>query len=360
MRVGIIGASPERGWATRAHIPALRALPDFELVAVGTSREESARRAAEVFGVPLAFTSATALAQHPAVDLVVVTVKVAAHAELAHAAIAAGKDVYCEWPLALSVGEANELEQAARRAGTGAFVGLQGRFSPGMAYIRDQVRAGAIGRVTSVRLSSVRSKGSRTAVPGWTAYTYDDTSGAGLVEVLGGHALDLIEHVAGPISHLVGHATIQHPDHTIAETGELVHITAPDTLDVIGELATGAAFSVHLHDGEPGVPATRLEVTATDGTLTAESAPDDDPWAAQLQISDFLVRRDAELLDIPASYRTTPGLALEPASVARLYQRIARSPGDVPTFASAERLHRLIETIRLQPSATRNRPGHGW
>ncbi|MFI5697397.1 Gfo/Idh/MocA family protein [Kribbella sp. NPDC051586] len=350
MRVGIIGASPERGWAPRAHIPALRALPDFELVAVATSREESARQAAEVFGVPLAFTNATELAQHPAVDLVVVTVKVAAHAGLVRAAIAAGKDVYCEWPLALSVGDAADLEQAAREAGSRAFVGLQGRFSPGVAYVRDQVRAGAIGRITSVRLSSSRSKGSATAVPGWTAYTYDDSSGAGLVEVLGGHALDLIEHVAGPIGRLVGHATVQHPDHTIAETGELIHVTAPDTLDVIGELTGGAAFSAHLHDGEPGVPATRLEITGTDGTMTVESAPDDNPWAAQLQISDFVVRRDAKPLDIPASYRTTPGLAVEPASVARLYRQIARSPGDVPTFATAVRLHRLIDTARRRPS----------
>jgi predicted dehydrogenase len=271
-------------------------------------------------------------------------------AALVHAAIAAGKDVYCEWPLALSADEAAELEHAARAADSRTFVGLQGRFSPGVAYVRDEVRAGAIGRITSVRLSSTRSKGSSTAVPGWTAYTYDDASGAGLVEVLGGHALDLIEYVAGPIDHLVGHATVQHPDHTIAETGEPIHVTAPDTLDVIGQLAGGAAFSAHLHDGEPGVPATRLEITGTDGMLTVESAPDNNPWAAQLQTSDFLVRRDAELLEIPAKYRATPGLALEPASIARLYQRIARSPGDVPTFASAVRLHHLIETAYRRPS----------
>ena len=44
IRVGVIGASPERSWAARTHIPALRALPEFELTAVGTSREDSAHR----------------------------------------------------------------------------------------------------------------------------------------------------------------------------------------------------------------------------------------------------------------------------------------------------------------------------
>lgn len=353
MRVGIIGASPDRGWATRAHIPALRSLPDFELVAVGTSREESARRAAQVFGVPHAFASAAELARHPDVDLVVVTVKVSAHAQLVQEAIAAGKDVYCEWPLAVSVAEAVELEQAATSAGVRTFTGLQGRFSPGMEYARDLVLAGAVGRITSVRLSSSRSKGSTREVPGWTAYTYDDSAGAGLVEVLGGHALDLVEHVTEPIHRVVGLSTIQHPGHLIAETGEPINVTAPDTLDVIGELAGGAAFSAHLHDGEPGVPGTRLEITGTDATLTVESAPDDNPWAAQLQISEFTVRRNSELLGIPDSYRTTPGLPLEPAGVARLYQRIVSRPDEVATFGSAARLHRLVATSRQAPPGLR-------
>ncbi|MFF0268866.1 Gfo/Idh/MocA family protein [Kribbella sp. NPDC004536] len=349
MRVGIIGASPERGWALRAHIPALRMLPEFELVAVSTSREATARRAAEVFGVPYAFTSATELARHPDVELVVVTVKVSGHAELVREAVAAGKDVYCEWPLALSVAEAVELEQAA--AGVRTFTGLQGRFSPGVEYARAQVRAGSIGRVTSVRLTSTRSKGSTREVPGWTAYTYDDTAGAGLVEVLGGHALDLVEHVTGPIAELLGRPTIQHPDHVIEETGEPVEVTAPDTIDLIGGLTGGAAFAAHLHDGEAGLPGTRLDVSGTEGTLTVESAAEDNPWAAQLQISEFTVRRNGELLRIPEEYRTTPGLGLEPASVARLYQRIAAAPDDVPTFASAVRLHRLLDAARHHPIA---------
>lgn len=351
MRVGIIGASPERGWALRAHVPALKALADFELVAVGTSREDSARQAADVFGVPHAFTNAAELAQHPDVDLVVVTVKVSGHAELVRAAIAAGKDVYCEWPLALSVAEAVELEQAAQHAGVRTFTGLQGRFSPGAEFARSQVLAGAVGRITSVHLHSSRSKGSTAAVPGWTAYTYAATSGAGMVEVLGGHALDLAGYVTGPIGRLLGRPAIRHPEHVIAETGEPIDVTAPDTLDVVGELAGGAAFSAHLHDGEPGIPGTRLEITGTDGTLTLESVPDDNPWAAQLQISEFAVRRNGVLLHIPDRYRSTPGLALEPASVARVYQRIASAPGDVPTFGAAVRLHRLIDPWRAATRA---------
>jgi predicted dehydrogenase len=91
--VGIIGASPDRGWAARAHIPAISASPQFRLAAVATSRAQSAAAAREAFGAPHAFTDAPSLARHPDVGLVVVTVKVPVHAELVAAVLDAGKHV---------------------------------------------------------------------------------------------------------------------------------------------------------------------------------------------------------------------------------------------------------------------------
>jgi predicted dehydrogenase len=63
--VGIVGVSPDRGFASIAHIPALKSLPDFEITAVCTTRQESAEAAARHFRVPLAFSDAAKLAQHP-------------------------------------------------------------------------------------------------------------------------------------------------------------------------------------------------------------------------------------------------------------------------------------------------------
>jgi predicted dehydrogenase len=80
IRVGIVGANPSRGFASIAHIPALQALPDFEISAVCTSRQDSADAAAKHYGVPLAFCDAEKLAQDPNVDLVTVSVKVPDHA----------------------------------------------------------------------------------------------------------------------------------------------------------------------------------------------------------------------------------------------------------------------------------------
>jgi hypothetical protein len=70
IRVGIIGARMHNGWGREAHIPALSALPEFEITAVSTSRQETADETAKHFGIPHAFADPYRMVQHPDVDLV--------------------------------------------------------------------------------------------------------------------------------------------------------------------------------------------------------------------------------------------------------------------------------------------------
>src|SRR5262249_60440030 len=90
IRVGIVGASPQ-SWAAATHLPALAHLDEFTVTAVATTRQDSARAAADTFGIRHAFASADELASHPEVDLVVVSVKVPAHAAPAPPALTAGQ-----------------------------------------------------------------------------------------------------------------------------------------------------------------------------------------------------------------------------------------------------------------------------
>src|ERR1700694_3117837 len=147
IRVGIVGASANRGFASIAHIPALRALPHFEIAAVCTTRQESAVMAARHYGVPLAFADPEKLARHPNVDLVTVSVKVPDHYRPVLAAIEAGKHVYCEWPLGRDTDEAIRLHDAAERAGVRHAVGLQSQMSPAINYVKDLVAEGYVGQV---------------------------------------------------------------------------------------------------------------------------------------------------------------------------------------------------------------------
>ena len=117
IRVGIVGANPQRGFASVAHIPALQALPDFEIIAVCTSRQDSAEAAARHLGARLAFSDCEKLAQHPDVDLVTVSVKVPDHYRPVMAAIEAGKHVYSEWPLGRDTAEAIRHARCGERQG---------------------------------------------------------------------------------------------------------------------------------------------------------------------------------------------------------------------------------------------------
>ena len=153
IRVGIIGANPDRGWAAQAHIPALRSLSeDFEITALSTSRRESADAASELFGVPAAFDNHQDLVNSPAVDVVAVTVKVPHHLELATAALGAGKAIYCEWPLGNGSHEAETLVRLAKDKGVLAVAGLQARSAPAVAYVRDLIEQGYVGEVLSTTL----------------------------------------------------------------------------------------------------------------------------------------------------------------------------------------------------------------
>src|SRR6267142_5363809 len=153
IRVGIIGANPDRGWAAQAHIPALKSMPDdFEITALSTTRRASADAAGKLFGVPAAFDNHQELVNSAAVDVVAVTVKVPYHLELATAALEAGKAVYCEWPLGKDLKEAETLAALAKKKGVLAVAGLQARSAPSVAYVHDLIQQGYVGDVLSTTL----------------------------------------------------------------------------------------------------------------------------------------------------------------------------------------------------------------
>src|SRR5438093_2906781 len=144
--VGIIGVSPVRGWAADAHIPALRALPNYEIRALSAHSAESARAAGEVFGVDAVFSDHEQLVTRPDIDVVAVTVKVPHHRQLVSAALAAGKAVYCEWPLGRDLGDARAMAALAAGQGVRTAVGLQARQAPAIEFVRERSEERRVGK----------------------------------------------------------------------------------------------------------------------------------------------------------------------------------------------------------------------
>src|SRR5438067_3172205 len=199
IRVGIIGASPDRGWAAQAHIPALQSLrDDFEITAVSTTRRESADAAKKLFGVPTAFDNHHDLVSSQTVDVVAVTVKVPHHLELATAALEAGKAVYCEWPLGNGLTEAETLAALANKHEVLAVAGLQARSAPSVAYVRDLIKQGYVGEVLSTTLIGSGMGWGPTVEP-YNAYLNDRKNGATMLSIALGHAADALCYCLGEV-----------------------------------------------------------------------------------------------------------------------------------------------------------------
>ncbi|HWS63948.1 MAG TPA: Gfo/Idh/MocA family oxidoreductase, partial [Steroidobacteraceae bacterium] len=187
-RVGIVGLGAKRGWATAAHIPALRALSDqFEIVGVANTSLASAEAAAAAFGLPRAFESAAALIASPDIDVVVVTVKVPYHREVVTATLQNRKSVYCEWPLGNGLAEALDLARLANDKKVLAVVGTQAIASPEVQFVRKMVADGYVGEVlSSTYIGAGFTWGDDVSLG--EVYAMDSKNGATLLSVIGGHA----------------------------------------------------------------------------------------------------------------------------------------------------------------------------
>jgi predicted dehydrogenase len=350
IRVGIIGANPDRGWAAQAHIPALRSLSDdFEITALSTTRRESADAAAKLVGVPAAFDNHQELVNSPAVDVVAVTVKVPHHLELASAALEAGKAVYCEWPLGNGLNEAETLASLAKEQGVLAVAGLQARSAPAVAYVRDLVEQGYVGEVLSTTLVGSGMGWGPTVEP-FNAYLNDKKHGATMLSIALGHTADALCYCVGEVRELSATMAMRRQSFTVAGTGETKPMNADDQVAVSGLLEGGAAFSIHYRGGSSRGTNLLWEINGSQGDLQLTAT------GGQAQIWELDVRggrgeqSSLEILPVPAKYRWSPPQDPGPSTnVAQAYAHFARDYRDgtefCPTFEDAVTRHRMLHAI---------------
>jgi predicted dehydrogenase len=350
--VGIVGVSPVRGWAATAHIPALRALPNYEIRALSAHNPESAHAAGGVFEVGAVFSDHEQLVTQPDVDLVAVTVKVPHHRELVAAALDAGKAVYCEWPLGRDLDDARAMAALATQQGAPAVVGLQARQAPAIEFVKELLRDGYVGEVLSTTMVGLSVPGDVVAQA--NAYMLDKTNGANLLTIAIGHSLDTLNYVLGEFANLSAVADLRRPLIAIEETGQQIVKTAADQIAVIGTLTSGATASIHVREAVAGGTGFLWEINGTNGTLRITAA------AAQPQIYPLTVagahgRNEPAELAVPAALtQKWPALtSLEgtPAyNVGRAYAAfaadIANGTHTVPDFADAVRRHEVIAAIQ--------------
>src|SRR2546428_606295 len=349
--VGIIGVSPARGWAATAHIPALRALPNYEIRALSAHNAESARAAGDVFGVSAVFSDYEQLVTRADIDGVAVRVTAPHHRELVSAALAAGKAVYCEWPLGRDLDDARAMAALASGQGLRTVVGLQAGQAPAIEFVQELLSDGYVGEVLSTTLVGVSVAGDVVVQP--NVYMLDANNGANLLTVAVGHSLDALNHVLGEFADLSAVSAIRRPLITAEETREQIVKTSADQIAVVGTLTSGAIASIHVREAVAGGIGFLWEINGTDGTLriTADGAV---PGIYPLTVAGAHGGNEPAKLAIPAALtQKWPALtSLEGApafNVGRAYAAFATDIDNgthtVPDFADAVQRHELIAAI---------------
>ena len=204
LRLGLIGT----GFMGQAHAFAYAAAPkafdlafDVALDTVADVTEQAAAAAAAQFGFARASADWRAMVADPQIDVVSVTAPNALHREMALAAIAAGKHVHCEKPLAPLAAHALEMAEAAEAAGVATQVGFNYLCNPMLALAREMIAAGELGEIRSYRGVHAEDYMADAAAP--FSFRHEIAGGGALADI-GSHALATAEHLLGPVRAVMG------------------------------------------------------------------------------------------------------------------------------------------------------------
>jgi predicted dehydrogenase len=194
---GFMGAAHSQGWRTAPRVFDLPAEPEMAVI-VGRNAEAVAA-AADKWGWAESATDWRDVIARDDIDVVDIVTPGDSHAEIAIAALEAGKHVLCEKPLANTVAEAEAMAEAAERAaarGIQAMVGFTYRRVPAVTFLRNLIAGGAVGTINHVRASYRQDWLVDPEMPlAWRLQK--EHAGSGALGDIGAHAIDLAQFVTG-------------------------------------------------------------------------------------------------------------------------------------------------------------------
>ena len=228
--------------------PALQKCAGSRLVAV--MRRDAAKAAdyARRHVVPRHYSDAAALCADPEVNAIYIATPPGSHLELARLAVASGKPAYIEKPFGRSAAEADAINALFAAAGLPVFAAYYRRALPRFVKVRELLADGALGRLTGVQVRFA-------APPQRASWRLDpEIAGAGLFYDLGSHALDLLDHLVGPLADATGHAANRSGQHLAVEDTVALAFRTADGAPGVGHWNFAAAHRedvIELH-GEAG------------------------------------------------------------------------------------------------------------
>lgn len=309
------------GFGCVTHVRALRAA-GFEVVAlVGRDPDRTADRA-RLFDIPRALTSVEEALRLDGVVAVTIATPPHTHAEIALAAIAAGKHVICEKPFARDADEARRVLAAAEEAGIVHLLGCEFRWDAGQAILARAVGDGEIGepRLATFMLHVPLLADDSAQVPEWWA---DTDQGGGWLGAHGSQVIDQIRATLGEFESLS--ASLPHvADRTMsAEDGFVVHF----------RMRSGAVGVLQSTSGDWGPPIVITRVAGTEGTAWIDGV------GATVRVAD---RNGTRTLPVPEELVSEAAPPLPEGMINSAYERMISHGMDLGPYT------RLAEVLRCR------------
>lgn len=244
---GILGL----GWFGEKHCEALSAIPRAEIHSLCTRNPQRLAEMAEKFGAARTFTDYREMLADPELESVSITTMWDHHTEPTLAALAAGKHVFVEKPLASTVADCDKIVSAARAASGHFMVGHICRFNPRYAAAKQEIAAGKIGKIVSMY--------SRRNLPTWVGGAVLDKIGPIIGD--GVHDTDLMFWFSGSRAVTVYAQTVQIHNHAHPDLGHVMYRLesgASCLLEAVWCLPNTTPFQID----------ERLEIVGTEGSIS--------------------------------------------------------------------------------------------
>ncbi len=268
--IGIIGA----GFARTTQIPGFRDCMGARVVAIASQHRERAEAVAKEFEIPHVAGDWREVVKRDDVDLVSIVTPPAVHLEMTLAALANGKSVLCEKPMAMNGDEAKQMVDAANSAGVLALIDHELRFLKSRRTMRSMLKSGAIGIVR--HCNYVFRSDYRGAVDRPWDWWSDEAMGGGTLGAIGSHVIDTFRWMLGAEIAEVSCLLSSHISERLDKaTGKTREVTSDDDAKLMFRMADsgltkGANAMASLSVVESGRYENRFEIYGTTGALMVE------------------------------------------------------------------------------------------
>ena len=233
---GFMGKSHAIAWTSV--LPVYGDVSLIKLVHLGEANADLAVRRARELGFAKGSGDWRVVIDDPAVQVVSITTPNQFHAEIAIAALEAGKHVWCEKPMAPSFAEAEAMAAAARASGKAAVLGFNYIQSPAIRHIGRLLTEQAIGEVNHLRIEMDEDFMADPDAP--FSWRNETRMGYGVLDDFAVHPLSLIANLFGRVARVVCHMSKPYPERPLAEGGRR-SVETHDTASALIELENGVA-----------------------------------------------------------------------------------------------------------------------